>query len=86
MDLERAQQGGGASVEKTRHGCLTAYLVVMMASAIMGSLIYMFISDQALMLNDPELPSSIRRPAMVLLNILMGICALALWRWKKWGF
>lgn len=85
MEVGEAQQAATPG-EKRRHGCLTAYLIVLMVGAILGSVSYLVMSEQALSLNDPELPGSIRRPVMVLLNLLMALCAFAIWRWKRWGF
>jgi phosphatidylglycerophosphate synthase len=85
MELGEVQQTERPG-EKSRHGCLAAYLILLMASTLLGSVSYLLMSEQTLVLNDPELPVSVRRPLMVLLNVLMALCAFAIWRWKKWGF
>ncbi|HKP59393.1 MAG TPA: hypothetical protein VJV78_21865 [Polyangiales bacterium] len=85
MEDSEGEQTPSSGV-KRRHGCLTAYLIVLMTLGILGSVSYLVMSDQVLLRNDPELPASIRRPVMVVGNILMGGFAYAIWRWKRWGF
>jgi hypothetical protein len=69
--------------QKKRHGCLTAYLVLIIA----GSSIAMFYIPLAATAPDP----TIHLPAWLIgLEVFFGlfniVCAFALLGWKKWGF
>jgi hypothetical protein len=69
--------------QKKRHGCLTVYLVLIIA----GSSLSMFFIPLAATAPDPK----IHLPAwLIVLEVFFAIfnivCAWALLGWKKWGF
>ncbi|HJN72840.1 MAG TPA: hypothetical protein QGF58_02800 [Myxococcota bacterium] len=69
---------------KTRHGCLTAYLIIMMVMNSAMSLAYLAAGDFFL-----EFMPGAPGWSMPVLAVMGGInlaCAIALWSWKKWGF
>ena len=72
---------------KQRHGCLTAYLVVMLI-ANFGVLIYYLViknTPQGSATGAPPIPDW---AFVTLLTVGTGniICVVALFRWKIWGF
>jgi hypothetical protein len=72
-----------SSTLKKRHGCLTAYLILIIA----GSSLAMFLIPFAATASDP----SIKLPVwMIVLEVFFAlfniVCAFALLGWKKWGF
>ena len=72
------------SAQKHRHGCLTAYLVLMIIANSATALIYL-VASEAIRRNVPNMPE------WALLVLIAGsifnlVCAIALLRWKKWGF
>ena len=71
-------------VQKKRHGCLTAYLVLMIVVNSASALIYLF-GSEAVRRNAPNMPGW-ALPVLVVMGIFNLICAIALFRWKKWGF
>lgn len=67
--------------KKNRHGCLTAWLVIMIIVNAGTALLYMFGSEDI----------SLGLPMWVTLTlaafgIFNLVCAIALFQWKKWGF
>ncbi len=69
---------------KERHGCLTAWLVVM----IVGNLIvavYYLVSSASFRQAMPS-GSEWTLPASIILLLFNMVCAVALLNWKKWGF
>jgi hypothetical protein len=70
--------------EKKRHGCLTAYLVVAIILNSATALLYLF-GAAAIKRSSPHIPdwAFLVLIALVLFNLA---CAIALLRWKKWGF
>jgi len=69
---------------KNRHGCLTAWLVVMIIMNSLSALMYLFGSDairQALL----KMPGW-SFPVLIVLSLFNTVCAFALFKWKKWGF
>jgi hypothetical protein len=70
---------------KQRHGCLTAWLIMMMIGNAFISLTLLFIDPKLLQQQD----STMTKEKMLLLAIL-GIInisfAIGLWYWKKWAF
>jgi len=70
--------------QKQRHGCLTAWLVLMIIANSISALIYLFASD-FIARTLPSAPSW-SFPILALLGIFNVICAIALFKWKKWGF
>ena len=70
--------------EKKRHGCLTAWLVLMIVANSVTALLYLvgfnFVKDRL-----PNIPNW----SILLFAILAAfnvVCAIALFKWKKWGF
>lgn len=69
---------------KQRHGCLTAWLILMIVANSLSALMYLFAKN--LILDAvPETPEW-TFPVYAALGIVNVICAIALARWKKWGF
>jgi hypothetical protein len=69
---------------KQRHGCLTAYLVFMIIANSGTALLYLTSSD-AIQKNMPNMPGW-AFPALIAAGFFNLVCAIALFRWKKWGF
>ena len=70
-----------------RHGCLTAWLVLMIIGNSLGAVICAVQSYQTTP-HYAAMPSWYF-PLMLLvivLNVVRLVCAVALLRWKKWGF
>jgi hypothetical protein len=69
---------------KQRHGCLTAWLVLMIVINAATALIYLFGSGMI----SESLPSSPGWlfPVLAVASIFNVICAVVLFKWKKWGF
>jgi hypothetical protein len=71
------------SDQKQRHGCLTAYLILMIV-ANSATAIFYFIGRTAGALFQPGMGSwAILLGFIGLINLA---CAIALFSWKKWGF
>ena len=70
---------------KQRHGCVTAWLILMIVANSISALTYLFMGDTI----SRNLGGSIPRPIMFLMAIL-GIAnlifAIMLLQWKKWAF
>lgn len=69
---------------KQRHGCLTAYLVAMIVLNSITALIYIFGTD-FIKKGVPNAPTW-TLPVLAVGGILNVVFAVALFRWKKWGF
>ena len=72
------------SDQKQRHGCLTAFLVLMVIVNSVSPILYLLGSSyikQAL----PNAPSWLFA-VLAVLGIFNVVCAIALFKWKKWGF
>lgn len=69
---------------KKRHGCLTAYLLLMIFLFVIGAATYFF-ARESVVQNNPEIPPTLH-PVFGVLNLLMAGCIVALWKWRKWGF
>ncbi|OGV70077.1 MAG: hypothetical protein A3K19_27610 [Lentisphaerae bacterium RIFOXYB12_FULL_65_16] len=69
---------------KKRHGCLAAYLIFMMVICTTGAGVYL-LAGNFVARGNPEIPAALR-PVFAVINLLAAVCAVALWRWKKWGF
>ncbi len=70
--------------EKERHGCLTAYLVLAIIANSATALIYLF-GAAAIKRSVPNMPDW-AFPVLIVLVLFNLACAIALLRWKKWGF
>lgn len=73
------------NVSKQRHGCVTAWLVLMIIANSLTAIIYLFASE---MITD-NLPGNVSTPMIILLGII-GIAnivfSVMLFQWKKLGF
>ncbi|MEL7360313.1 MAG: hypothetical protein AAFN40_27755, partial [Cyanobacteria bacterium J06560_6] len=72
------------TMQKNRHGCLTAWLIFMMIGNALGLLVYLT-SGRAIQQALPGAPDWII-PVLTVLVILNIIFTIALFLWKKWGF
>ena len=73
------------NVIKQRHGCLTAWLVLMIILNSLTAIVYLFAGDMI----AKNLPGGISTPMLILLAILgiANVCfSVLLFQWKKWGF
>jgi uncharacterized membrane protein (DUF2068 family) len=72
------------SEEKQRHGCLSAWLVLLMVCNSLVAIAYLIATAEAgqHFLNVPRWTP----PVLAAGAIVNVICAYALWHWKKWGF
>jgi len=74
-----------ASTNKQRHGCVTAWLVLMIIANAFLSIVYLFFGNA---LSD-GLGSSFPQSIMLLfavLAIINLVFAIMLFKWKKWAF
>jgi hypothetical protein len=69
---------------KQRHGCLTAWLILMIIANSLTALMYLF-GSQAVRQQFPNAPHW-AFPVLTILGLVNLACAIALFRWKKWGF
>lgn len=68
--------------EKKRHGCLTAWLVVIIVFSFIAIII-------AVPKGSPVVPDVLpgwQIAVVIVLSLFSAVCAIALFRWKKWGF
>jgi len=66
--------------EKKRHGCLTAWLLLMILANSLTALMYVF--GTAIVQGMPGWT----RFAFALLGVVNLACGIALYQWKKWGY
>lgn len=69
---------------KRRHGCLTAWLILLIVANSLSALMYLFAKN--LIMNAAPSAPEWTFPVYAGLGIVNVICAIALARWKKWGF
>lgn len=69
---------------KKRHGCLLAYLIFLLVANSAAILMYLFFGG-FIRDNQPGLPIW-ALPVLIVFGIVNLICAIALFKWKKWGF
>ncbi len=69
---------------KSRHGCLTAWLVLMIIANSATALMYLLRSD-VIRRAFPDAPGW-ASPVLIVLALFNLVCAIALFQWKKWGF
>ncbi len=69
---------------KQRHGCLTAYLVVMIIANAAVAVMYL-IGKEGIKQALPQMEDWVF-PVLIGVGIFNLVCAIALFRWKKWGF
>ena len=67
-----------------RHGCLTATLVFMFIANSAVTLLYTIGSDQVKRGLPDDAEWAI--PVLAIMGVFNLVCAVALWKWKKWGF
>jgi hypothetical protein len=68
---------------KQRHGCLTAWLILIIAFSVIFVVVYLTgVGVNESSKNMPEWAI----PVLIILLIFNIVCAVALFRWKKWGF
>jgi hypothetical protein len=70
--------------QKKRHGCLTAWLVMMIIANSATALSYL-LGSAFMKQTFPNAPNW-GFPVLIILGLANLICAIALLRWKKWGF
>ncbi|MBN2143824.1 MAG: hypothetical protein JW774_04285 [Candidatus Aureabacteria bacterium] len=69
---------------KQRHGCLTAWLVLMIIANAASALMYL-LGSEAVRQNFPSAPGW-AFPVLTIMGIVNIVCAVALFQWKKWVF
>jgi hypothetical protein len=69
---------------KRRHGCLTAWLVLMIFTNSLTAVVYS-LAGAFLRRFTPGAPRW-AFPVLAAVGIVNTVCAFALFRWKKWGF
>ena len=69
---------------KHRHGCATAFLVLMIVANSLIALFYVF--GGSLAARTFRGSASWGLPILLFVAVLEVVSAIALWRWKKWGF
>jgi hypothetical protein len=78
---------GRRTPQAARHGCLTAWLILLIVVNSLGAIVCVIQSYRMTSFYPATtfwyLPVML---AALLLNVLGLVCAVALLRWKKWGF
>jgi hypothetical protein len=69
---------------KKRHGCLTAWLVLMIVANSASALFYVLRSE-TIRRSLPNAPGW-TLPLLIVVSLFNLMCAVALLQWKKWGF
>jgi hypothetical protein len=69
---------------RRRHGCLTVYLVVLFVAGTGATATYLFLPG-AITQTNPEIPTW-AHVVFAIVGMVQVACAVALWRWRKWGF
>jgi hypothetical protein len=69
---------------KKRHGCLTAWLVLMIVGNAAAALMYL-LGSAMIRENLPGAPGW-AFPVLIVFALFNLVCAVALFQWKKWGF
>ena len=82
--LDEKRQEKQMSEQKQRHGCLTAWLVLMIIANSATALRYL-LGSQAIKQAFPAAPGW-AFPVLAVIGIFNLVCAIALFKWKKWGF
>ena len=90
MSDSNLPQAGDVKISpaKKRHGCLTAWLVLLVVLNALGS-IFIFISKPLLAhmgQSTANLGPSWAVPVAGAICLLQLICVLGIFMWKKWGF
>ncbi len=71
-------------MEKQRHGCLTAWLVLIIVVNVIAALVYL-VDGGAIVRDFPDFPLW-ALPVLILACVANIVFAVALFRWRKWGF
>lgn len=69
---------------KNRHGCLTAWLVLMLVANGASALMYV-LGAEAIRRTLPNAPGW-AFPVLIAFSLFNLVCAVALFQWKRWGF
>jgi len=69
---------------KKRHGCLTAWLILMIIANSLAALMYLF-GTEMVRRALPNLPGW-TFPVLVVFSLFNVVCAVFLFQWKKWAF
>jgi len=78
-DVPQANNRSGQEDTKTRHGCLTTFLLFMIIGNAIISLLLAFFSDSMGISEEIKI-------VQILVSILMLICAVLVWKWQRIGF
>ena len=70
---------------KQRHGCLTTYLVLAIIANSATALLYL-LGREAIKRNSQQHIPDWAFPVLMAVCLFNLVCAIALFRWKKWGF
>ncbi|MCX6311824.1 MAG: hypothetical protein NT084_09320 [Bacteroidetes bacterium] len=73
------------SQEKQRHGCITAWLILMIIANSCIALIYLFASDQLSKQMAGDIPTSMFY-VLAFISAMNVVFAVFLIQWKRWGF
>ena len=68
---------------KKRHGCLTAWLIIIIIACAVS--IIMYLATTSLISSELDMAGWVV-PVLVILLVFEIVCAIALFMWKKWGF
>ena len=72
---------------RRRHGCLTALLILAIGVNSVGALIALLAAGRWLNSGDPWQDETASAPLIVVcLHACAVVCAIAILKWKKWGF
>ena len=74
-----------SNAQKQRHGCVTAWLVLMIIANSLTAILYLFASDMI----TKNLPENVSTPMIILLGVIgisNVIFSILLFQWKKIGF
>ncbi len=69
---------------KNRHGCLTAWLIMMIIANAATALMYL-LGSGTIRQTVPTMPEW-AFPVLIVASLVNLVCAFALFQWKKWGF
>jgi hypothetical protein len=70
---------------KQRHGCVTTYLVLAIIANSATALLYL-LGREAIKRSSPQHIPDWAFPVLIAVCLFNLVCAVALFRWKKWGF
>lgn len=69
--------------QKSRHGCLTAYLLFLIVTNALAAILLLIGLSKA---NNPDGHPIGWKLIYIGLTSLSLVAALGLWRWRRWGF